>query len=134
MPIIDLDSWSSDTEPIVLRLGGRKWIIKPPTFNAGMRISEAMAAIQREYEHGAIDAPEYAKRALDMILREARFVGIPDFLGRWAVRHLLRRRPAVYQLRAVNELVEHFVASLRLQWAALTGGMENARNTSTKAA
>lgn len=120
--ILDIDSWTADTEPILVRLGGRLWYIYPPTFNDGARVAEQAETAYAKWERGEMTVEQYVDAMLQALLPVLRFRGVPDFLGRWAMRRLLRRRPIPYQLRAVQELTVRFSQSLRRSIAAVGGG------------
>lgn len=119
--VIDIDSWIQDIAPIEVRLGGRRWLLRAPSFEDAAGVAEASEHWSRAWQQGEISVQDYVRQMTDALLSRARFHGIPDRLGRWAVRWLLGRYPVPYRLRAVEMLASRFADSLRQQWAAAGG-------------
>lgn len=122
--ILDMDSWTTDPAPIELRLAGKRWIVAAPDFESAVRVAEAIEQLDQARRTGELTLGEYVDRLSDVLLAELRFIGVPDWWARWALRRTLRGRPRLYRLRALEELSNSFLASLRQQFLAVTEGRQ----------
>lgn len=122
MRTIDLDSWQHDADPIAVRVGGRRWLIRAPTFDVALAAAEACAPLVDAWNHQTIDTAAYADGLLDVLIRSASFHRAPDRLARWVLRRELRARPLLHRVRAAQALSDAFAASLQQQVDAVTGG------------
>lgn len=129
--VIDLDSWATDAEPIELRIGGRPILIRSPTFERALRTAEECERINADQASGRIAIPTYVERMTTALLRNANFVGSPNWLGRWAVRLALRRLTIPTRLRVLQELYQGFAVSLG-QWSRAVAGGTNEPNGASR--